>query len=160
MNIVVFGCDNSGKTTLSLLLDSILGGYVHSPGPLPTAEKQKEFIAKNLDRNKINIFDRFPIIEERVCGIVLRNKNNFDNDLEYVEKTFSQIDLFIYCDPGYSSVTNWGTREQMDGIKDNIQSLIEGYKKVYDYLLEKGYTVIKYNYNENGKFIKYEEIDN
>lgn len=160
MNIVVFGCDNSGKTTLSKVLDSFIGGYVHSPGPLPTVELQKQFIDDNLNKSIVNIFDRFPIIEESVCGKILRNHNNFENENEYIEKVFKEIDLFIYCFPGLESVGSWGTREQMEGIKENIVDLINGYSDFYDFLKDNGYPVVLYNYNESGKLIKFEEVDN
>lgn len=162
MNIVVFGCDNSGKTTLAKVLDSILGiGYIHSPGPLKDVEDMKRFIESNLDNNTVNIFDRLPIIEENTCGVVLRGKNLFGSlDNDYTAEVFNRINLFIYCRPGYESVSNWGDREQMAGIKENIDKLIESYDDVYDYLYENGYPVLKYDYNTNGRFIKYEEVEN
>lgn len=160
MNIVVFGCDNSGKTTVSKLFDSILGGYVHSPGPLKDIESMKKFIEDNINKNPINIFDRFPIIEEYACGNVLRNNNLFSNEVEYSINTFDKIDLFIYCCPPIDIVTNWGDREQMEGIKDNVVGLREKYQEVYDFLKEHHYTVIKYDYTINGKYINYKEIDN
>ena len=162
MNIVIFGCDNSGKTTLSKVLDSIFGGgYVHSPGPLESVEAMKDFISYNIDKNDVNIFDRFPIIEESTCGIVLRNRNLFDSlDSDYVLNVFNKIDLFIYCRPDKDSINKWGERDQMEGIKENINQLIEAYDSLYRWLCSKHYKVLVYDYNINGKFIKYEEVEN
>lgn len=120
----------------------------------------KDFINGNLYKNVVNIFDRFPIIEEYCCGNVLRNKNLFEGEYSYTFDVFSRIDLFIYCCPPIDNVTNWGDRDQMSGIKENIESLRVKYDEVYKYLLEKGYRVIKYDYTVNGKYINYKEIDN
>ena len=160
MNIVVFGCDNSGKTILSKTIDSFIGGYVHSPGPLYDVDSQKKFIDDNIDKSVVNIFDRFPIIEETVCGTVLRNHNNFKHEDEYISKTLKKIDLFIYCFPGIDSVVNWGEREQMDGIKENILKLIDGYSSFYEFLKNNGYPVVLYDYNKSGKLINFKEVSN
>ena len=160
MNIVIFGSDNSGKTTLAKVLDSFVGGYIHSPGPLPTVDLQKRFIIDNLDKNPVNIFDRFPIIEESVCRTILRGVNNFSDESVFISDTLDKIDLFIYCSPGINSIINWGDREQMSGIKENINELVKGYESIYNYLIENNYNCVKYDYNINGRFIKYEEVDN
>ena len=160
MNIVIFGCDNSGKTTLGKVLDDFLGGYIHSPGPLDNIEDMKEFIESNLDKSTVNIFDRFPPIEEYACGTVLRNENKFEDEYEYVREIFDKIDLFIYCCPDLGFVCNWGSRDQMDGIKENIDKLREKYDDIYLSLLIAGKPIVKYDYNKQGRYIKYQEVDN
>jgi len=160
LNIVIFGCDNSGKTTLAKTIDSFIGGYIHSPGPLKDVEQQKKFIDNNIDLNTVNIFDRFPIIEESVCGEVLRNHNNFENEKEYVNNILDKIDLFIYCFPGINSITGWGDREQMTGIKENVMDLVSGYDKFYNFLKDTGRPVVLYDYNKSGSLIKFDEVDN
>ena len=162
-NIVVFGCDNSGKTTLSNslkeLLDIKLKGmadveYKHSLGPKITLEQQKEFMETNLNKDCITIFDRFPIIEEAVCGKVLRgvniyNTGNIEKDFEYLKNIFDKVDLFILCFPGLLQVVNWGEREQMEGVKENVMDLINEYFKIAITIKEMGYNVIEYNFNTN-----------
>lgn len=157
MNIVIFGCDNSGKTTLSNNIISYLKElgkrveYKHSLGPNVTLEQQKKFMEENLSNDVITIFDRFPFIEEGVCGIVLRGYNSFDTgnedeDEKYEEELLSKVDLFIMCYPGLFEVIDWGEREQMFGVKENIVNLIKGYNMVAVNLKNLGYPVKEYNY--------------
>ncbi len=166
-NIVIFGCDNSGKTTLSKslkeALDIKLKGlseveYKHSLGPKITLEQQKEFMEVNLDNDCITIFDRFPIIEEAVCGKVLRgvniyNTGNSEEDYDYLKSIFDKVDLFILCFPGLFQVVNWGEREQMEGVKENVMALIDGYFKIAITIKEMGYNVIEYNFDTNNSDI-------
>ena len=84
LNIVVFGCDNTGKTTLCEDLEKWLTethkkkvNMVHSLGPNKTIDEQIEFmkLCLNNEVSEVNVFDRFPVFEETVCGTVLRNKD-------------------------------------------------------------------------------------
>lgn len=158
INIVIFGCDNSGKTTLAKALCSEIKGsrYVRSLGPNKTVDEQIKFMAENLNANRINIFDRFPCIEEYVCGNVLRGKNNFDGlDTSAI---LSKVDLFIFCYPGLLSVLDWGNREQLDGVKENIIELINGYTKYAYRLIQNKFRVEEFNYNTLnfiGEWVKY-----
>lgn len=150
-NIVIYGCDNTGKTTLAEKIkkefdDSypnlIEANYVKSLGPAPLYE-QVAFLDKNCNNKtsshgklQVNIFDRFPIIEEFVCGNILRHENKFDTlGNNPINRYMDTINMFIHCAPGYEMVTNWGTREQMDGIKENafaLYSMYETVKYVFD----------------------------
>lgn len=158
INIVIFGCDNSGKTTLAKALCSEIEGsrYVRSLGPNKTFDEQIKFMVDNLDVDKVNIFDRFPCIEENVCGNVLRGSDNFSG---LDTSTFlDKVDLFIFCYPGLKSVLNWGNREQLDGVKENVVGLINGYNKYVYKLIQNGYRVEEYNYNTLnfiGEWVKY-----
>lgn len=156
-NIVIFGCDNSGKTTLAKTLELELNGkgfnaeYKHSLGPNATKEEQMNFMTSNMEKDCITIFDRFPFIEEGVCGKILRNKSIYEtDDKEYdraiEERLLKDVDLFIMCYPGIFNVVNWGDREQMYGIKENIVSLIRGYNMLAINLKNLGYNIIEYNY--------------
>ena len=158
INIVVFGCDNSGKTTLcnslkryvcdlrDLLASEV--EVVKSLGPA-NYEMQKEFMDKMLSEDKSHIFDRFPIIEEMTCGPVLRGKNNFENYVDEADYFLNKIDLFIYCKPSLDSILNWGTREQMSGIKENIMPLIDAYDSCLKVLQQMGLHVMIYNWEED-----------
>lgn len=156
-NIIIFGCDNSGKTTLAKSLETALSNkgynveYKHSLGPNVTKDEQMEFMTSNLEKDCITIFDRFPFIEEGVCGKILRNKSVYETgDFEYdkavEENLLKNVDLFIMCYPGIFSVTNWGSREQMYGVKENIVSLVRGYNMLAINLKNLGYNIIEYNY--------------
>ena len=140
--IVVYGCDNSGKTTACQNLEEILleRGYrvkvIHSPGPVSAVEMVK-FMAENTinDPNiDIRILDRFPAIEEPVYGPLIRGENKLKDFKNLCMLFMDQVDRFIYCDPGISSVENWGDREQMDGVKENAKLIRDSYiALVYQY---------------------------
>lgn len=157
MNIAVIGMDNTGKTFLceSLVKMFTFEGYtcdsIHSPGP-KTTEELMSFMDKYLLKNKYNhevrIFDRFPIIEEAVYGKLLRGGSRFDDE-EYNKETLGKIDAFVYCYPGMESILNWQDREQMDGVKENAEAIVDEYSNVIKQLIKEGHKVIEYNYNIN-----------
>lgn len=153
VNIVVYGCDNSGKTTLCNQLITYLNDvvnvkakYTKSLGPA-TMSDQATFMNKHIQDETwdVEVFDRFPIIEEDVCGNVLRHSNHFASHPYYSLMVLNQITLFIHCDPGMDAINEWGDREQMEGIKENAKALREAYEA---YAAIKGITprVIKYNW--------------
>ena len=154
MNIVVFGCDNSGKTTLcnqlvELCNDGIdfTAETIHSLGPNKTLEEMIEFMDKNLAPEgspHTRIFDRFPIIEEMVYGPLLRGEDKFAgiNIFDWL----NQVDLFVYCYPGLFTILNWGEREQMGGVKENALMIISLYNRLAVMLKQKGFNVKEYNF--------------
>ncbi len=155
-NIVVYGCDNSGKTTLcqqlvNYLIDNGIDDveYVKSLGPVGV-NKQVDFLHEKINdySKEFMIFDRLPIIEEEVCGNVLRGSNNFDHFQDYVSKVLGRITLFIHCDPVKEAIEKWGTREQMAGIKENAKALANGYA-AYSTIHCTDNRTIKYNYNQD-----------
>lgn len=154
--IVVFGCDNTGKTTLCETIQRSLKKiyktdevYIaKSLGPNKTVEEQVAFMEEMLnDENRSIIFDRFPIIEEATCGEVLRGKNNFAEwEGTDVINLLGKVDLFIFCYPGLFNVLKWGDREQLDGVKDNVLPLINAYNKMAFALKQLNFNVMEYNY--------------
>ena len=154
-NIVIFGCDNSGKSTLGKNLLYYLKekgkdcSLIHSPGNT-TKEVMENFmrislVDKDKTPNKVSIFDRFPIIEESVYGEILRDGSKF-KDKEDIDRILKKIDLFIYCFPGANMILNWGIREQYPGVKENANKLIEAYENIAKDFKEKGYPIKTYNY--------------
>lgn len=158
-NVILFGCDNSGKTTLAtelrdLFLDRGINSYItKSLGPVSAVE-QVTFMAMKLfppeestESIEVQIFDRFPLIEERVCGEILRKENRLKKYEEFGRYCLSQINFLVLCDPGIDSILNWGSREQMVGVKENATKLWEEYKKIP---LEFGVNskTLYYDYNE------------
>ena len=142
-NIVIYGCDNTGKTTLAHSLMEELGGtqydaiYTKSLGPAPIYE-QIDFLDKHIHNKsyqpghvQVEIMDRFPIIEEFVCGNIIRNKNQFDGyNKQSIGRYLDSVNMFIHCCPGMKQVNKWGTREQMDGVKENAYALYSMYEAV------------------------------
>lgn len=139
--IVVYGCDNSGKTTAVAEIQKILTmnkvscETVHSCGP-KSAREQVEFMVKELQTNpnspRVKVFDRFPAIEELVYGPIVRNKNVLKGYSITCDVLMNQIDLFIFCCPDYETISNWGDREQMKGVKENTESIILAYNNIID----------------------------
>lgn len=146
--IVVFGCDNSGKTTLAQNISSHYDfTYVRSPGPI-SREGQIDFLQSKLFGKENMVFDRFVIFEENVCGNILRGSSNFSDFPKAVASDvfYSKVDLFIFCNPGIEEILNWGQREQMDGVKENAKKLWEGYKEVFHELKNSCLNVVEYNW--------------
>ncbi len=164
LKIVVFGCDNTGKTTLCNELLDILDPYFHveiakSIGANKTVEEYVDFMKSNLSKEKVIIFDRFPIIEEATCGKVLRNNDIFEKwQKEDVIGILKSVDIFILCYPGLFNVLNWGEREQMDGVKSNALKLINAYNEMAVALKDMNLNVFEYNYNCHNVFKFYSRI--
>jgi len=154
MNIVIFGCDNTGKSTLASQLVNYLNDGVdftaesiHSLGPGKTVDEMLDFMDRNLapkGSTHTRIFDRFPIIEESIYGPLLRGENKFAGII--TKKILDQVDLFVYCYPGLFTTLNWGDREQMDGVKDKALDIIAGYNRLAVKLKLAGYNVREYNF--------------
>lgn len=131
-NIVIFGCDNTGKTTLANKLVEHFRSvnYFKSLGPNKTAMEQMKFMQESMGTEGINVFDRFPLIEEATSGVVLRNHDNFDAWGKKEKDILSNVDLFILCYPGLFNTLNWGEREQLEGVKENALNLINAYNSM------------------------------
>ena len=156
--IVVFGCDNTGKTTLCNELKVILNEEYNaeiakSIGANKSLQEYVNFMKSNIEKENIVIFDRFPIIEEATCGKVLRDNNMFGkwDSFETID-ILNAIDLYIFCYPGLFQVLNWGEREQMDGVKDNVLKLINAYNEIAVALKGMGLNVYEFNYRLNNVF--------
>lgn len=154
-NIVVFGCDNTGKTTLAEFLVKSINKekpelnpiYKKSLGPNKTKSEQIKFMDSMTNIESLVVFDRYPIVEEMTSGIVLRGKNNFqDSSKELIEYYLRKIDCYIFCYPGLFNVIKWDDREQLDGVKENVLDLINQYNRFAFALKECGINVIEYNY--------------
>ena len=129
MNVVVYGCDNSGKTSLTKhIAEKFNLEYVRSKGgPNMSTQEVLQYLDKNLNEGD-KVFDRFSIIEEYTNGLVLRGKDRFQDEFIDKESFLNRIDLFIYACPSMEAVKNFGDREQMDGIIENIDRLREMYR--------------------------------
>lgn len=165
MNIVIIGGDNSGKTTLANNLHKRFENsrVIHSPGKDLTAEEMVTFMLENTEVEGINIFDRFPLIEEDVNGPVLRGVSKLDSISNMIkERIMDCIDVWILCFPGFNCILNWGDREQMEGIKENCVELYSRYILIGGNLAKRfPDKYLDYNYNSdlNGDII-FEKINN
>lgn len=129
MNIVVYGCDNSGKTSLAkAIAEKFRMEYVRSKGgPNMNTQDILNYLDENL-REGNRVFDRFSIIEEYANGLILRGRDRFQDEFIDKEKFMNSVDLFIYACPSMETVKNFGDREQMEGIIENIDKLREMYR--------------------------------
>lgn len=129
MNIVVYGCDNSGKTSLANhIAEKFKLQYVRSKGgPNMSTQEVLQYLDKNLDEGN-KVFDRFSIIEEYTNGLILRGKDRFREEFIDELSFMERVDLFIYACPSMEEVKKFGDREQMDGIIENIDKLREMYR--------------------------------
>lgn len=125
MNIVVYGCDNSGKTSLANhITEKFNFEYVRSKGgPKMESQEVLNYLEENLTSPANKVFDRFSIIEEYANGLVLRGKDRFQEEFRDKNHFMDQVDLFIYACPSMETVKNFGDREQMAGIVENIEKL-------------------------------------
>lgn len=136
------GVDNSGKTTLARNIKEALNnqgvefGYMSPLGAAPL-ERQIEHLDSVLFSDDNLVIDRLPIIEEEVVGRVLRGVSNFDKiNKDKLFQYYQNIDMIIFCNPSMEVVMNWGTRPQMDGVKENAQKLQDAYNKLFFKLVE------------------------
>lgn len=130
MNIVVYGCDNSGKTSLANhIAEKFNFNYVRSKGgPKMESSEVLKYLEDNLNSERNSVFDRFSIIEEYANGLVLRGRDRFREEFIDKDHFLDQVELFVYACPSMDAVKNWGDREQMDGIIENIDRLREMYR--------------------------------
>lgn len=160
--IVIFGPDNSGKTTLANQISrEFKFSYVHSLGPVDV-DKMVQFMDDMLSSEENVVFDRFPIIEESIYGLALRGSSKFDCFIqEYISSFLKRVNLFIYCNPNLDTICKWGTREQMDGVKENISKIKSLYDDYCDKLVVENYPVVCYDYTAaNGLLSIKERIKN
>lgn len=135
--IVLMGVDNSGKTTLARNLKEVLNNkgfdfsYMPPLGVAPL-ERQEEYLGMVLFDEKNVIIDRLPVIEEEVAGRIFRNTSNFDKvNKDKIFGYYQNVDMIIFCNPSLEVITNWGTRPQMDGVKENAEKLQKGYEELF-----------------------------
>lgn len=145
--IIIFGPDNSGKTTLANQISrEFKFSYIHSLGPVDVY-KMVRFMDDMLSNDEDVVFDRFPIIEESIYGLALRGSSKFDRfGQEYISSVLKRVNLFIYCNPNLDTICKWGTREQMDGVKENIHKIKSLYDDYCDKLVVENYPVVCYDY--------------
>lgn len=102
------------------------------------------------------VFDRFTIPSEYVYGVAIRNMINLDPADCYLLETrlLSKKPLVIYCTrPIERILSSFDERDQMEGVKENIEKVHMLYEAVMDRL---GFEwMIEYDYEREGD---YEEV--
>lgn len=159
--IILEGMDNTGKTTLGNFLSQKTNlELIHSPGAHQIGEQVYKWMSDCFDRDikgRSIIYDRFPLISEEVYGKVLRGGNLFESSPEgrFSYTLLQDIDpLIIYCEPPSNRVNLWGQRDQMDGVKDNWELLLDSYREFFKENKWGFSNIIQYDYTQNN----FEEI--
>lgn len=156
--IVIYGCDNSGKSTACEKAKKILEGkgltaeVIHSCGPL-SANEQLYFMADKTNNQEVDVvvFDRFPAIEEIVYGPIIRGENKLSKYETQCRMYMDRISLFIFCCPPFETITNWGDREQMDGVKERAERIVMAYyNKVPGVYPGISYRTVEYDWTKDG----------
>lgn len=138
--ILVEGMDNTGKTTLVNRLKKQLPGQVvcyKSPGPC-TGEQLKSWLIAHFNdcthsSADFIIFDRIPLVSEEVYGPAIRGDSHFKEDWsEWWTQFLSLHPLCIYVRPPLHTILQtWSGRPQMEGVEEQITSLLDSYDRFY-----------------------------
>lgn len=130
--IIVLGMDNTGKTTLCNQLSKALGyQHVNSLGPKASPWEMMNFIEYTMKSKDPMVLERFCFFEEMVYGNVLRGHSNFDWSSTYLETIQEAFPLIIYCRPSRQKIFSFGSREQMDGVIEQSEKLLNAFDDLY-----------------------------
>lgn len=145
--IIVVGMDNTGKTTLvNQLKEFYKCESIKSPGPNYTRQEMIDEIKKDLDLPNKVILERFSILEELVYGNVLRNHSKFTiDDMDWVR---DYDFIIVYCRPGDEVIYNFGDREQMAGVIEEKEKLVEAWDNLIIDLARIGFVIIPYDWTK------------
>lgn len=157
--IIVEGMDNTGKTTLAKTLARDLQlPYVHLDKP---TDKQVVFqdIIECLNYSKpLEIRDRFTPISEMIYGPICRGESLLEGDhWRWINMLGRSQSLLIHCRPPDEKVFHWNDRDQMDGVIDNSQTLLEAYDSVFS-CLKVSYPQILIEYDYTNHERDYEKV--
>ena len=145
--IIVVGMDNTCKTTLvNQLKEFYKCESIKSPGPNYTRQEMIDEIKKDLDLPNKVILERFSILEELVYGNVLRNHSKFRlDDMDWVR---DYDFIIVYCRPEDEVIYNFGDREQMDGVIEEKEKLVEAWDNLMIDLARIGFVIIPYDWTK------------
>lgn len=131
--LIIEGPDNSGKTTLCTDLRKRLGiPVVHSERPNPAwgaerilAHSNHQLLPKRIIR------DRIYVISEYVYGRVIRGGSALRGlHADALMDLYQRPYLIIYCRPDDRAILDSQGREQMEGVLDKHQAIIQEYDKL------------------------------
>lgn len=157
--IVLEGPDNSGKSTLGAGLKTILGWkfehgkrfYHYSVSDHDRGEAVYREALVQLTPKPI-ILDRCYAVGENVYGPIIRGHNNLNHRALDILKTLANSQsLIIYCRPPIENIVGT-TKEEMDGVKENLEAITKTYDRIMDTLEKSGAFVIRYDYTKQGSF--------
>jgi len=152
--IIVLGMDNTGKTTLvEQLADEYSCNHIKSLGPGYTKEEMREEMLRKLNIEDLVILERFSIFEELVYGPILRGVSKFDK--EDIEEIRKYDPIIIYCRPRNEVIFNFGDREQMKGVIEEKEKLVEAWDQlIADLKINYDFTIIPYDWTSKRAHLK------
>ena len=110
------------------------------------AKKMIDEIKKDLDLPNKVILERFSILEELVYGNVLRNHSKFRlDDMDWVR---DYDFIIVYCRPEDELIYNFGDREQMAGVIEEKEKLVEAWDNLIIDLARMGFVIIPYDWTK------------
>jgi len=149
MSIIVEGMDNTGKSTLCrALAERFYLPIINRqgrPDPVTLMQQINSFVL--LDPPAI--FDRHPLISERVYSEVLGRNDIFRKTLTwdfYLMRLWLDNPLIIYCRPPLDTILKFKC-PQMAGVEANAKELVAEYDQLMEVLKERHrFAVIRYDY--------------
>lgn len=133
--IIIEGPDNSGKSTLGAQLSRDLDiPLLHSVRPDPhwnehacLRHSRDQLAPKNA------ILDRVYAISEPIYGPICRGKSSLGMNAEpAILDLMNRNHLIIYCRPHDQVILRNAGREQMEGVLENHQAIIQAYDQVFE----------------------------
>lgn len=131
--IILEGPDNSGKSTLGKKLakkfDLVLRHSIRPDKSLVTHEVLKHSRDQLIPSRVIQ--DRVYAISEYVYGTIIRGKTALGPfHAQALRDLYSRDHLIIYCRPSKKTILNNKGRDQMEGVLDNHEAIIDEYDEV------------------------------
>jgi hypothetical protein len=102
-----------------------------------------------MSKTQAMIYDRHPLISALIYEPIICGTNTIVMHPKYGALAFERGKLdpvIIYCRPPRDVMLNWGEREQMAGVKEQAEKLIERYDTYMANLRSLGFEVINYDY--------------
>lgn len=150
--IIVEGIDNSGKTTIAKHIAETLGiDYVHNtiiPRGSPNEDLSEwiMFIEESLMNPFTRVFDRHPILSERIYGPALRGRNLLATT-DYFSTLMEKAPIIVYaCLPIEQVVETFDERPQLSRVLENLPTLIEAYDRLMVEIENYGIEVYYYDH--------------
>ena len=145
--IIIIGMDNTGKTTLAETLSKELNlKLIKSTGPKVTKVAMISNMLENLESSEDLIFERYNLFEEIIYGNILRGESKFSLEDYIYKQTILHKPLIIYCRPTKEKIFKFGSREQMEGVIEEKEKLLEAWDKLY-LKLQEDIEVYRYDFD-------------
>ena len=153
--IIIEGADNTGKSTLGKFLSKEFSlELIHSERPhwSWTEEQSLEHSRKQL-LPQLAILDRVYALSEYVYGPICRGGSALGTrHAEALVDLYNRPYVIIYCRPQMSTILRNGERDQMEGVVENHQAIVEAYDKLMDEVARFGVCkIIRFDWEELGE---------